>query len=181
MKRKVAYRVTLFFPGVCNLHKHSIFFLRPIGPFVQYSLRPKEEWVRPRTQWRTLDTCLAQLVRASHRYREVTGSHPVEVLTFSGFCSQLLKLRSKLRWSWLTWFEVRSAMYERFHISLRYQHCNSKSKVCWSNLLGPSFTSDSCYEIRKMQSIAAFFFPYAFSFIHISYILAWVFMSGNHF
>ena len=38
-------------------------------------------------------------VRASHRYREVTGSNPVEVLTFSGFCSQLLKLR----WSWLTW------------------------------------------------------------------------------
>ena len=40
---------------------------------------------------------IAQLVRASHRYREVTGSNPVEVLTFSGFCSQLLKLRSKLR------------------------------------------------------------------------------------
>ena len=33
-----------------------------------------------------------------------TGSNPGEVLTFSGFCSQLLKLRSKLRWSWLTWF-----------------------------------------------------------------------------
>ena len=26
---------------------------------------------------------IAQLVRASHRYREVTGSNPVEVLTFS--------------------------------------------------------------------------------------------------
>ena len=37
---------------------------------------------------------IAQLVRASHRYREVTGSNPVEILTFSGFCSQLLKLRS---------------------------------------------------------------------------------------
>ena len=23
--------MTLFFPGVCNLHQHSIFFLRPIG------------------------------------------------------------------------------------------------------------------------------------------------------
>ena len=30
---------------------------------------------------------------ASHRYREVTGSNPVEVLNFSGFSSQLLKLR----------------------------------------------------------------------------------------
>ena len=28
---------------------------------------------------------------------EVMGSNPVEVLTFSGFCLQLLKLRSKLR------------------------------------------------------------------------------------
>ena len=37
---------------------------------------------------------IAQLVRASHRYREVTGSNPVEVLTFSGFYKQLFKLRS---------------------------------------------------------------------------------------
>ena len=28
-----------------------------------------------------------------HRHREVTGSNPVEVLTFSGFSTQLLKLR----------------------------------------------------------------------------------------
>ena len=28
---------------------------------------------------------IIQLVRASHRYREVTGSNPVEVLTFSDF------------------------------------------------------------------------------------------------
>ena len=32
---------------------------------------------------------IVQLVRASHRYREVTGSNPVEVLTFSGFSMQL--------------------------------------------------------------------------------------------
>ena len=37
---------------------------------------------------------IAQLVRASHRYREVTGSNPVEVLSFSGFYTQLLKWRS---------------------------------------------------------------------------------------
>ena len=40
---------------------------------------------------------IAQLVRASHRYREITGSNPVEVLTFLGFYTQLLKLRSQLR------------------------------------------------------------------------------------
>ena len=35
MKHKFAYRVTLFFPEVCNLYELSIFFLRPIGPFIQ--------------------------------------------------------------------------------------------------------------------------------------------------
>ena len=40
--------------------------------------------------------------RASHRYRQVTGSNPIEVLNFyfSGFFTQLHKLRS-LRWSFL--------------------------------------------------------------------------------
>ena len=33
---------------------------------------------------------IAQFVRASHRYREVTGSNPVDVLTFAGFFTQLL-------------------------------------------------------------------------------------------
>ena len=36
----------VFFSEVCNLHKHSIlFFLRSVGPFVQYSLRPTEKQV----------------------------------------------------------------------------------------------------------------------------------------
>ena len=37
---------------------------------------------------------IAQLVRASHRYREVTGSNLVEVLNFSGFYTQLHELHS---------------------------------------------------------------------------------------
>ena len=37
---------------------------------------------------------MAQLVRALHWYREITGSNHVEVLTFSGFHTQLFKLRS---------------------------------------------------------------------------------------
>ena len=37
---------------------------------------------------------IAQLVRASHRFREVTDSNLVEVLTFSGFYTQWFKLRS---------------------------------------------------------------------------------------
>mgnify|MGYP000444687548 CR=1 FL=1 len=33
---------------------------------------------------------IAQLVRASHQYREVMGSNPVEVLTFSAFLRNCL-------------------------------------------------------------------------------------------
>ena len=35
---------------------------------------------------------MAQLVRALHRYREVTGSHLVEIQSFLGFYTQLLEL-----------------------------------------------------------------------------------------
>ena len=35
---------------------------------------------------------IAQLVRASQRNREVTGSNPVEVLNFSGFSTQIAKI-----------------------------------------------------------------------------------------
>ena len=47
-------------------------------------------------KWPSLNVSgfIAQLVRASHRYREVTGSNPVEALTYSGFSMQLLKLCS---------------------------------------------------------------------------------------
>ena len=37
---------------------------------------------------------IAQLARALHQDHDVMGSNPVEVLNFSGFCMQLLKLRS---------------------------------------------------------------------------------------
>ena len=29
-----------------------------------------------------------------------------------------IKLRSQLRWSWLTWFQIRSSIYETFHMTL---------------------------------------------------------------
>ena len=38
-----------------------------------------------------------KLFRALHRYHEVIGSNAVEVLNFSGFHTQLQKLRSQLR------------------------------------------------------------------------------------
>ena len=41
-----------------------------------------------------LRSFIAQLASAWNRYRKVTGSNPVEVLTFSDFYTQLLKLRS---------------------------------------------------------------------------------------
>ena len=55
----------------------------------------KPEKVRTSTGFEPVTSgFIAQLVRASHRYREVTGSNPVAVLIFSGLYAQLLKLRS---------------------------------------------------------------------------------------
>ena len=58
--------------------------------------------------------------RASHRYREVTGSNPVEVLNFfffSGFFTHLHKLRS-LRRSFLHFISFPQFTYDLFRISL---------------------------------------------------------------
>ena len=48
-----------------------------------------EKWPAP-----NISGFIDQLVRASHWYREVTGSNPVEVLNLSGFYTQLHKSRS---------------------------------------------------------------------------------------
>ena len=61
----------------------------------------KEGWKKFRNPQLTCSQCLwlhSSVGRASHRYREVTGSNPVEVLNFfSGFFMQLHKLRSLRR------------------------------------------------------------------------------------
>ena len=62
-----------------------------VDSFLTGTLQPTK-WPAP-----NVSGFVAQLDRASHRYREVTGSNPVEVLQFSGFSTQLQKLRSKLR------------------------------------------------------------------------------------
>ena len=65
--------------------KHFIYYFTSI----LHGLSRSHKWPAP-----NVSSFIAQLVRASHRYREVTGSNSVEVLTFSGFYTQLLKLRS---------------------------------------------------------------------------------------
>ena len=49
--------------------------------FIPHGLIRTHKWPAP-----NVSGFKAQLVWASHRYREVTGSNPVEVLIFSGFC-----------------------------------------------------------------------------------------------
>ena len=55
---------------------------------------------------------IAQLVRASHRYRVFTGSNP---WLFLGFYKQLLKLRTWLRWSLLPWKQICVSDSNRTH------------------------------------------------------------------
>ena len=54
--------------------------------FIPHGLIRTHKWPAP-----NVSGFIAQLVRASHRYREVTGSNPLEALKFSGFyrCTQL--------------------------------------------------------------------------------------------
>ena len=72
-----------------TLYLHFIYHLRSI----LHGLIRTHKWPAP-----NVSGFITQLVRASDRKREVTGSNPVEVLTFSGFYMQLLKLRSLPRW-----------------------------------------------------------------------------------
>ena len=60
-------------------------------------------WNQVSHDHRIFERNLSNCEQKPEKVRTSTGFEPVEVLTFSGFCSQLLKLRSKLRWSWLTW------------------------------------------------------------------------------
>ena len=57
--------------------------------FIPHRLIRTHKWPPP-----NVSGFIAQLVRAWHRHREVTGANNVEILTFSAFYTQLLKLHS---------------------------------------------------------------------------------------
>ena len=105
----------LDFKSPVQYMKHFIYHITSI----LHGLIRTHKWPAP-----NVSGFIAQLIRASHRCRKVTGSNPVEVLTFSGFYTQLLKLRPYLRWSKLTWFQVRSSIYETIHIWLQNNYWN---------------------------------------------------------
>ena len=73
---------------------------------------------------------IAQLVRASHRYREVTGSNPVEVLNFfSGFFTQLHQIAFITARIIFHLISLPQFIYDLFHIhhyhsSLSREHMN---------------------------------------------------------
>ena len=71
------------FKSAVQYMKHFIYHFTSI----LHGLTRTHKWPAP-----NVSGFIAQLVRASHRYHEVTGSNPVEVLTFSGFYTQLLKI-----------------------------------------------------------------------------------------
>ena len=61
------------------------------GYEIKYDPRSKVMNARASQRYRMQVSQEHRYARASYRYREVTGSHPVEVLNFSGFSTQLLK------------------------------------------------------------------------------------------
>ena len=76
---------SLVFKSAVQYMKHFIYHFTSI----LHGLIRTHKWPPP-----NVSGFIAQLVRASHRYCEVTGSNLVEVLTHSGFYTQLLKMRS---------------------------------------------------------------------------------------
>ena len=67
---------------------------------------------------------IAQLVRASHRYRKGTGLSPVRVLNFFRLLMQLHKLHSQLWGSFFIWSHFRINIY---HIHLLH------GKIIWTH------------------------------------------------
>ena len=94
---EIAIRKTASVMQVCIYESHTLKFgvKQHVGVIIASGILltqwRKKFWFEPAPN---VSGFIAQLVKASHRYREVTGSNPVEVLTFSGFYTQLLKLRS---------------------------------------------------------------------------------------
>ena len=88
----------------CRLCKMAIFF-----PELHKETTLKKLWTFAVVNaiFATVSGFITQLVRASHRYHEVTGSNPVELLNFSGSYTQLQILRSQLRG-----FHFRSSIHD---------------------------------------------------------------------
>ena len=68
---------------------------------------------------RTYEQSSAQLVRASHRYREVTGSIPLKSWILFMLLTQLYDLRSQLRGSFFIWFNFRSSYMISSYTSIK--------------------------------------------------------------
>ena len=74
---------SLDFKSAVQCMKHFIYHFTSI----LHGMIRTHKWPAP-----NVSGFIAQLVRASHQYREVTGSNPIEVLAFPGFYTQLLKI-----------------------------------------------------------------------------------------
>ena len=86
------FRTSMGFEAVTSRYRCDTLTNWAVKPLIPHGLIRTHKWPAP-----IVSGFIAQLVRTSHRYHEVTGSNPVEVLNFSGFYTQWKKLHSTAR------------------------------------------------------------------------------------
>ena len=84
----ITARIIALLDFLCAAQSMIDFIYHFVNWFIPYMKFRTHRWPAP-----NVSGFIVQLVCASHRYREVTDSNPVEVLKISGFFTQLLKMR----------------------------------------------------------------------------------------
>ena len=87
----------------------------------------------------------AQSVRASHRYREVTGSNPVEVPDCSGFCTQLPGISHPQLY-------IHDACVSYIKETIFFKICNFLHFLSYSKLAQrPTFWDKSFFKVSSLK------------------------------
>ena len=112
--------------------------------FIPHGLIRIHKWPTP-----IFSGFIAQLITALHRYREITGSNPVEILAFLASYIQLYKMRSWLR-------AKKLIRYQRQILILWEQYAN-RERTC-KDYLRRALSLEALSTCRSL-ALSAVFFP----------------------
>ena len=137
----------------CNsincLISHSLFNIWNLTyTFLPHGLVRTHKWPAP-----NVSGFITQLVRVSHGYREVTGSNPIEVLTFSGFyirncisCFHNCEDHSLISHSQFNIWNISDISYfNMLTVSCELQNWEKNSHVCF--YLSMNFIAWECNKV----------------------------------
>ena len=129
---------SLVFPDICNLHKHLIFYLHPIGPFVLYCVCPKENKC---VTWRKLTFDNLLIAKEILKWKK---NHLVWTCWWIEFSFRI----EKLLWSLIH----RDSLYER-RLLIKEQDQEFFKKVWWRLSVSiPTTLQESDFESWLLNS-----------------------------